>query len=80
MKSTGIVRNVDTLGRIVIPQELRDKLGIKIKDPIEILTNGNSIIFRKYNINCVLCGKADKLVKFEEQLLCSKCIEQLKKL
>lgn len=48
MQSTGITRKVDELGRVVIPKELRDNFGIKEKDSLEIFTNGNSIILRKY--------------------------------
>ncbi|MFJ6264376.1 AbrB/MazE/SpoVT family DNA-binding domain-containing protein [Lysinibacillus xylanilyticus] len=48
MKSTGITRKVDELGRVVIPKELRDNLGIKEKDPLEIFTEGSNIILRKY--------------------------------
>lgn len=48
MKSTGITRKVDELGRVVIPKELRDNLEIKEKDPLEIFTEGGNIILRKY--------------------------------
>lgn len=48
MKSTGITRKVDELGRVVIPKELRDNLEIKEKDPLEIFTEGSNIILRKY--------------------------------
>jgi transcriptional pleiotropic regulator of transition state genes len=50
VKSTGIVRKVDELGRIVIPMELRRGLGIKEKDPVEIFIDGEQIIFQKYTI------------------------------
>ncbi|AVK95585.1 AbrB/MazE/SpoVT family DNA-binding domain-containing protein [Lysinibacillus sphaericus] len=48
MKSTGIVRKVDELGRIVLPKELRRTLGIEEKDPVEIYIDGNQIILQKY--------------------------------
>lgn len=48
MKSTGITRKVDELGRVVIPKELRDNFDIKEKDPLEIFTEGGNIILRKY--------------------------------
>ena len=47
MKSTGIIRRVDELGRIVIPIELRNKLKIAEKDPIEIYVDGSSIVLKK---------------------------------
>ena len=55
MKSTGIVRKVDELGRVVIPIELRNKLDIKVKDPIEIFVDGSSIVLKKYEPNCIFC-------------------------
>ena len=77
MKSTGIVRRVDELGRVVIPIELRNKFDIKEKDPIEIYVDGSSIILKKYEPNCIFCGSTKKLVPFKDKLVCSKCAEQL---
>jgi transcriptional pleiotropic regulator of transition state genes len=48
MKSTGIVRKVDELGRIVLPIELRRALDLKTKDPVEIFVEEEQIIFKKY--------------------------------
>ena len=77
MKSTGIVRRVDELGRVVIPSELRNKFGIFEKDPIEIYVDGSSIILKKYEPNCVFCGNSKKLVQYKDKLVCSKCAKQL---
>lgn len=59
MKSTGIIRNIDSLGRIVVPMELRRTLGIQEKDPMEIFVDGESIILQKYNPNnsCQITGE-----------------------
>ncbi|HDX9649070.1 AbrB/MazE/SpoVT family DNA-binding domain-containing protein [Bacillus cereus] len=59
MKSTGIIRNIDPLGRIVVPMELRRTLGIQVKDPMEIFVDGESIILQKYNPNgsCQITGE-----------------------
>ncbi|MFQ6584608.1 AbrB/MazE/SpoVT family DNA-binding domain-containing protein [Priestia megaterium] len=59
MKSTGIVRKVDQLGRAVIPIELRKVLAIKEKDPVEIFVDGNHIIFKKYRPynECIITGE-----------------------
>ena len=65
MKSTGIVRRVDELGRVVIPIELRNKFGIAEKDPIEIYVDGSSIILKKYEPNCVFCGSSKKLMDYK---------------
>lgn len=80
MKSTGIVRRVDELGRVVIPIELRNKFGITEKDPMEIYVDGSSIILKKYEPNCVFCGSSKKLVEHEGKLVCEKCIEKIGKL
>lgn len=77
MKSTGIVRKVDELGRVVIPIELRNKFGISEKDPIEIYVEGSSIILRKYEPNCIFCGSNKKLVEYKGRLICNKCANQI---
>lgn len=77
MKATGIVRKVDELGRIVIPIELRNKLDIAIKDPIEIFVEGSSIILKKYEPNCIFCGNSKDLTSYKDKLVCSKCLTKL---
>ncbi len=77
MKATGIVRKVDELGRIVIPIELRNKLDISIKDPIEIFVEGSSIILKKYEPNCIFCGSSKELTSYKDKLVCSKCLTKL---
>ncbi len=80
MKATGIVRKVDELGRIVIPIELRNKLDIAIKDPIEIFVEGSSIILKKYEPNCIFCGSSKELTSYKDKLICSKCLVKLSNL
>lgn len=77
MKATGIVRKVDELGRIVIPIELRNKLDIAIKDPIEIFVEGSSIILKKYEPNCIFCGNSKELTSYKDKLICPKCLNKL---
>ena len=78
MKSTGMVRSVDELGRIVLPIELRRNLGINEKDSLEIYGNGNQIILKKYEPACVFCGNASNIKNFGEKNVCSDCIEKIK--
>ena len=78
--STGIVRKVDELGRIVLPIELRRSLDIDVKDPIEIYTDGDRIILKKYTQSCSFCGKTKDVVSFRDRLVCRKCIEELSSL
>lgn len=77
MKSTGIVRRVDELGRVVIPIELRNKFGIAEKDPIEIYVDGSNIVLKKYEPNCIFCGNSKKLVEYNGKLVCDKCLAKL---
>ncbi len=78
MKSTGIVRKVDELGRIVIPSELRKKLNIEIKDSLEIYVSGDSIILKKYFPACVFCGEANDILTYKGKNICANCLNQLK--
>lgn len=78
MKSTGIVRKVDQLGRIVIPKKLRDTLGIDQKSPLEIFTSEDTIILGKYEPQCVICGNAKGTRKFKGKLICNNCIAYIK--
>ncbi len=79
MKSTGIVRNIDELGRIVIPKELRKKLGIENTDPVEIFAEGEKIIIMKYRPACHFCGSTNRIHDFKGKVVCSGCIEDMKK-
>lgn len=78
MKSTGIIRNVDELGRIVIPKEIRKKMNIGSADPIEIYVEGDKIILRKYENACAICGGSAELVEFKGKKICEECIAELK--
>lgn len=79
MKSTGIVRKVDELGRIVLPSELRKVLNINIKDSVEIYVSGESVILKKYIPACIFCDSADDVKSFKGKNICKKCLEQMKK-
>jgi transcriptional pleiotropic regulator of transition state genes len=77
MKSTGIVRKVDELGRIVLPIELRRTLGISEKDPLEIYVEGNQIILKKYESACIFCNSTKNIAHFKTKNLCAECLRQL---
>ncbi|MGB9812952.1 MAG: AbrB/MazE/SpoVT family DNA-binding domain-containing protein [Thermovenabulum sp.] len=77
MKSTGVVRKVDELGRVVIPIELRRVLNISEKDPLEIYVDGDKIILKKYEPGCIFCGSADDVVNFKGKNVCKKCISEM---
>ena len=78
MKSTGIVRKVDELGRVVIPIELRRTLNIGEKDALEIYVDGPQIILKKYEPACIFCGQAKDIHNFKGKNICPSCVEELK--
>lgn len=78
MKSTGIVRKIDELGRVVLPIELRRTMDINEKDALEIFVDGNNIILSKYEPACIFCGNAKDVVNFKGKCVCPDCIKELK--
>ena len=78
MKSTGIVRKVDELGRVVIPIELRRTLQIAEKDSLEIYVDGEKIILKKYEPACIFCGNADGIRIFKYNNICKECFDLMK--
>ena len=78
MKSTGIVRKIDDLGRVVIPKELRRTLNINECDPLEIFIEDESIILKKYQPGCIFCGEFKDIISFKNKIVCKKCIKELK--
>lgn len=80
MKSTGMVRNVDILGRIVLPKEMRGTLDIAIQDPLEIFFEDDEIILKKYNPGCLICGEMGEVIYFKGHRVCQDCIAGIKTL
>ncbi|SHE87277.1 transcriptional pleiotropic regulator of transition state genes [Caldanaerobius fijiensis DSM 17918] len=78
MKSTGVVRRVDELGRVVLPIELRRTMNINEKDALEIYVDGDSIILKKYEPACIFCGDAKGVINYKGKNICPNCIEELK--
>ena len=80
MKSTGIVRRMDDLGRVVILIELRRTLDIAEKDPLEIYVDGNMIVLKKYEPACIFCGDAKNIVTYKSRNVCAACVKAMKTL
>ena len=78
MKSIGIVRKVDELGRIVLPIELRRTLDIAERDPLEIYVDGSAIVLRKYRPTCIFCDSGKDVINFKGKNVCPKCLKELK--
>lgn len=77
MKSTGIVRKVDGLGRVVLPIELRRVLDIPIQSDLEIYVEGEQIVLKKYRPNCIFCGGMNSLREFQDKNICCDCAEKI---
>jgi len=79
MKSTGIVRKVDSLGRVVLPIELRRTLDVSERDALEIFVEGDSVILKKYEPTCIFCGNGNNIELFKGKNICRNCTKDLKK-
>ena len=78
MKSTGIVRRIDDLGRVVLPVELRRTLNLEVRDPVEIFIDGDAIVLRKYDAACLFCGAPRDLRSYRGKQICRSCLRQLR--
>lgn len=79
MKFTGIVRRVDYLGRIVLPMELRKILDIEPRDSLEIFMEGDTIVLKKYEPQCIFCGQAGNTEIFKMKNVCKNCMKEISK-
>jgi transcriptional pleiotropic regulator of transition state genes len=73
MKATGIVRNVDQLGRVVLPRELRKVFGLEPGTPVEVFVADNGIFLQKYESACTFCGSNENLIRYRGRWICSTC-------
>ncbi len=78
MRNTGIFRRIDSLGRFVLPKELRKSLNINENDYLQVFTEGDTIILKKSQFSCLLCGSTESLVDHNDKKICRLCIAQLK--
>lgn len=78
MKSTGIVRNIDELGRVVIPKEMRRKMGISSSDPFEIYVEDGKIILARFEPSCHFCGCTADCAEFKGKMICAACLSEIK--
>ncbi|WP_125153130.1 AbrB/MazE/SpoVT family DNA-binding domain-containing protein [Clostridium rectalis] len=79
MKSTGVVRRMDQLGRIVFPKELRRTLSLEEGDGLEIYTEGETIVLKKFEPACIFCSEASEVINFKGKNVCKSCLKELKK-
>lgn len=79
MKSTGIVRRIDELGRVVLPVELRRSMELEVRDSVEIYVEGDSIVLKKHSDSCVFCGGSKTLSPFHNKSICAQCLQEVSK-
>ena len=77
MRSTGMVRKIDELGRVVIPMEMRRSMDIEDGDAFEIFVDGDSIVLSKYLPLCFFCGSSEGLVEYHGKKICKQCREEI---
>lgn len=80
MKATGIVRNLDNLGRVTLPIELRRSLNLELRDPVEIFVDGDNIILKKYEPRDIFTGSNKDLVEYQGKMISKDTIRELAKL
>ena len=79
MKSTGIIRKVDELGRIVLPIELRRTFDIEEKDELEIYVDNDMIMLKKHELCCIFCGSSKDIFLYKGKNICHECVKELQK-
>ncbi|WP_149454169.1 AbrB/MazE/SpoVT family DNA-binding domain-containing protein [Pasteuria penetrans] len=77
LKSTGIVRKVDELGRVVIPIELRRTLCISEKDALEIYVEAEHIVLKKYEPTCIFTGTIEETIRYRDKVVSKSCVEEM---
>ncbi|WDL99789.1 AbrB/MazE/SpoVT family DNA-binding domain-containing protein [Alicyclobacillus sp. ALC3] len=78
MKNTGVQRAVDPLGRVVIPKELRNTMEIPMGTSLSVFTEDDTIVLRKYEPGCAVCGEMENVSRFHGKLICAQCVTALK--
>lgn len=78
MKPTGFSCKIDKLGRIVIPKPIRKKYDLDVDDTLEMYTEADGIVLRKYAESCIFCGSEDGLLSIKGKPVCADCMEEIK--
>ena len=77
MKSTGIVRQVDELGRIVLPAEMRHTMDITTSDSLEIYVSDDTIMLKKHQPACIFCNGIQNIISYKGKNVCSSCVSSM---
>ena len=77
MKPADCICKIDKLGRVLIPKNLRQRLDLSVDDPIEVFTDGDALVLKKYRKKCAFCGSEENVISFKEKYICRACISEL---
>lgn len=80
MRPADCICKIDKLGRVLIPKTLRKKLEFQVDDPIEVFTEDDAIILKKYRKRCAVCGSDEDIIEFHDKHICRSCLDELKQL
>jgi len=78
IRSTGVVRKIDNMGRVVLPKETRNYLGIEVKTPLEIFVDEDYIYLKKYEPACVFCREAKNTITYRGKIICEDCLSEIR--
>ena len=79
LKPVGNITKVDKLGRILIPVNVRRMLGLSEGSQLEVLTDENSLVLRKYIPQCIFCANDENLIEYKDSYICKNCLDELNK-
>lgn len=71
------VRQIDPQGRLVLPKEIRDRMGIVVGTPLKLSIEGTSVVMKIASPSCFICGKTETLLELKEKRICKECLEKL---
>ena len=78
MKNTVITKNIDDLGRIVLPKDIRKKLGMEIRSSVDVRVEDEKIIITKVQDSCIFCHSKLNLTDFKGNKICQNCLSEIK--
>lgn len=79
MRAIGCVRQIDKLGRLVLPSDIRKTLNITDGvDSVEFFIDNDSVIIKKYRPSCIFCNSPENIINYKKQMVCQECLDELK--
>lgn len=77
MKDTGFIRKVDENGRVVLPKDIRKKMGVEEGNALKMYLDGENLVIKKLSIECIICGGEEDIITFKGKNICTNCIKSL---